>query len=147
MMVLENFTTSLIAQTSLQRDRNLPDFQESIKRGQTTQNKYSAQSCVKGSDCQTNPVLDSRNCAYSLPVERSPIHTRIGAQENTTVSYGGCRFITGYMGAYSCSCTDARQCHKSNGSQVLTLTPRCFSYHDRHVPIITNMIDKGRVTV
>lgn len=118
----------------------------SIKRGLIAQNVYSTTKLFKRSDCQTKPILKGRYCANSFPMERSPIHTRIGAQENTIVSFGGCRFITGHLGAYSCSGPNARQCHKSNGSQVLSLTPRCFSYHDRYVPIITNMIDKGRVT-
>jgi hypothetical protein len=121
----------------------------SVLTSNTSQNVNSAQSCTKGSDCQTKPNLKSRYCANSLPMERSPIHTRIGAHENTIVSYGtgGCRFITGQIGAYSCSGTNARQCHKSNGSQVLSLTPRCFLYRDRHVPILTNMIDKSGVPV
>ena len=131
----------------IKRGRAMSANTQSIKRGQTSQNVYSANSFIKGSDCQTKPNLKGRLCANSLPMERSPIHARIRAQENPIISTGGCRFITGQMGAYSCSGPNARQCHKSNGSQVLSLTPKCFSYHDRHVPIITNMIDKGRVTV
>lgn len=60
----------------------------SIKRGLIAQKNYSAQSCVKGFDCQIEPVLDSRKCAYSLPMERSPNRARIRARENTIASDG-----------------------------------------------------------
>jgi len=99
----------------------------------TSQNIYSAQSCVKDSDCQTNPNLRGRIFQITLPVERRSIHAPIGGQVNTTVSAGGCRFITGSAGLYQCGCRDIRACHKNRGAAVLTITPRCFLYHDRFV--------------
>ena len=44
-----------------------------------------------------------------------------------------CRYIHGRTGSYTCVCRDLRQCHKDKNAAVLTLTPRCFLYHDRHV--------------
>lgn len=113
----------------------------------TSQNIYSAQSCLNGSDCQTKPNLKGRVWANVFPMERSPIQTPIRARENTSGSSGGCRFIIGITGLYQCGCTDARQCHKNKAAAVLTLTPRCFLYHDRYVPIISNMFDKRGVPV
>lgn len=60
----------------------------SIKRGLIAQNVYSAKKLGNGSDCQTKPNLRGRYCANSFPVERSPIHTRIGGQEITAASCG-----------------------------------------------------------
>jgi hypothetical protein len=57
----------------------------------TSQNNYSAQSCVNGSDCQIEPNLKERFCVIAFPVERSPIRALIDAAENTTVSCGDCR--------------------------------------------------------
>jgi hypothetical protein len=60
----------------------------SIRRGQLAQNVYSAQRCVKGSDCQTTPNLKGTFCTNGFPMEQSPIRAPIDAHENTTVSYG-----------------------------------------------------------
>jgi hypothetical protein len=57
---------------------------------QTSQNIYSAQSCVKGSDGKTEPNLKEKFRAIAFPVERSPIHTPIDAAEKTIVSCGEC---------------------------------------------------------
>jgi len=85
------------------------------------------------------PQLSVFQLDTSLPVERNPIHTPIDTQENTTISAGGggCRFIDGQSGAYSCIGMDPRFCHKSRGASVLILTPRCFSYHDRFIQVVT----------
>jgi hypothetical protein len=64
----------------------------SVSPSKTSQNVYSATSCVKTSDCQTKPNLKGGIITNTFPLERRPIHTPIGRGENTIVSRGGgCR--------------------------------------------------------
>jgi hypothetical protein len=102
---------------------------------ETAQNIHFTQSCAKGSDCQTGHNLKGRIFKSILPVERSPINTPIDTQERTPISAGGCRFIHGPVGSYRCECINPHHCFKAQASARLTLTLRCFLYHDRHVQV------------
>ena len=52
-----------------------------------------------------------------------------------TISAGGCRFIQGPVGDLQCGCHDPGQCLKGHNSAVLVLTPKCWMYHVRAVPV------------
>ena len=108
----------------------------SVLPSKTSENIYSAQSCLKASDYQTEPKLKGSLKSSALPLERASILAPFTRSENTIVSAGGCRFIAGPPGAYQCGCRDPRQCHKDHNAAVCELTPRCFSYHDRHVQAV-----------
>ncbi len=107
----------------------------SIRRGQIAQNIYSAQSCVKGSDCQTNPNLIGSLCAIAFPMEQNLIHAPIDAREKTTVSCGSagntCMYITGIPGRYKCACTERSRCLKGNIVGALRVSPECFTIQVR----------------
>jgi len=108
----------------------------SIKRGQIAEKIYSAQRCVNGSDCQTEPELKGSLKRSAFPVEKSPNLAPLTLPEKTIISAGGCRFIVGPVGKFQCGCRDPRQCHKNKDAAVLELTPRCFLYHDRFVQAV-----------
>ena len=135
MITFENSTVPLIAQTCMQEDRNLPDFQLR-KKVELSQNKKFCEVGFSLTKIETEPVRRLKLFGVSTGAyKESKNHQKTTTSDGTvltTVSRGGCRFITGTTGLYQCGCTNPRECHKSGkGRYAPTPTPRCFSYHDR----------------